>query len=59
MKITELRKKSKTDLNKLLQEKYDKLCQSRFSLVSGKVKNVKEVRETKKEIARILTLLKQ
>ncbi|MCK5044854.1 50S ribosomal protein L29 [Candidatus Parcubacteria bacterium] len=59
MKITELRPKSKTELNDLLKEKYDKLCQLRFNLVSGKVKNVKEVRETKKEIARILTLLKQ
>lgn len=58
MKIIELRRKSKTELNKLLHKDYDKLCQLRFNLVSGKVKNVKEVRETKKEIARILTLLK-
>jgi ribosomal protein L29 len=34
------------------------LRQLRFDLVSGKVKNVKEIRETKKDIARILTILR-
>jgi large subunit ribosomal protein L29 len=59
MKTTELRQKSKSELQKLLQDSREKLRDLRFGLVSGKVKNVREIRETKKDIARILTLLKQ
>jgi len=59
MKITELRQKSKSELQKLLQDCREKLRQLRFDLVAGKVKNVKEIRMIKKDIARILTLLKQ
>ena len=59
MKIGELRQKSQTELRKLLQESREKLRQLRFDLASGKVKNVREIRMTKKDIARILTLLKQ
>ncbi|MFH1656645.1 MAG: 50S ribosomal protein L29 [Candidatus Nealsonbacteria bacterium] len=58
MKIKELRLKQNTELNKLLQEKKEKLRQFYFNLSSGKVKNIKEIRETKKDIARILTILK-
>lgn len=59
MKITELRQKSKSELQKLLQESRERLRQLKFDLTSGKVKNVKEIRETKKDIARILTLLNE
>jgi len=59
MKITELRQKSKEELKKLLEEKRERLRQLRFDLASGKVKNVREIRQIRKEIARILTLLKQ
>lgn len=58
MKITELRQKPKEDLKKLLEEDQEKLRQLRFDLASGKVKNVREIRKTKKELAQILTLLK-
>lgn len=58
MKAAELRQKSKEDLQKLAQELREKSRQLRFDLVAGKVKNVREVRQTKKDIARILTLLK-
>jgi len=58
MKITELRQKSKSELQKLLQDSREKLRQLRFDLASGKVKNFREIRELKKDIARILTLLK-
>lgn len=58
MKIDELRPKPKEELGKLLEEKKERLRQLRFDLVSGKVKNVKEIREIKKDIARILTILK-
>lgn len=58
MKITELREKSKSELNKLLQDLRERLRQLRFDLVSGKVKNVREIRKIKKDIARILTIIR-
>jgi large subunit ribosomal protein L29 len=58
MKIQELRQKSKPQLRKVLSDNQEKLRQLRFDLAAGKVKNVKEVRKIKKDIARILTLLK-
>lgn len=59
MKIKELRQKSKDDLEKILEEDREKLRQLRFDLASGKIKNVKEVLNLKKKIARILTILKE
>jgi large subunit ribosomal protein L29 len=56
MKTSELRQKSKEELQRFLQEKREKLRILRFDLASGKVKNVREIREIKKDIARILTL---
>ncbi len=56
--IVELRQKSKEELKKLCQESREKLRQLRFDLAAGKVKNVKEIRLFKKEIAQILTILK-
>jgi len=59
MKASELRQKPKEELQKLLSEKGERLRNLMFDLASGKVKNVREIREIKKDIARILTLLKQ
>ncbi|PIR72868.1 MAG: 50S ribosomal protein L29 [Candidatus Nealsonbacteria bacterium CG10_big_fil_rev_8_21_14_0_10_36_23] len=59
MKFSELRQRPKPELQKLLAENREKLRQLRFDLASGKVKNVREIRKIKKDIARILTLLKQ
>ena len=59
MKIQELRQKSEAELKKLLPDNREKLRQLKFDLASGKVKNVRVIREIKKDIARILTLLKQ
>lgn len=59
MRIAELRQKSKPELQKLLTEDREKLRQLRFDLASGKIKNVREIRKTKKEISQILTLLHQ
>ena len=58
MKITEIRKKSKSELDKLLQESKKKIRALRFALASGKVKNVREIRKIKKDVARILTIMK-
>ena len=56
MKLVELRLKSKTELQKILEDNRKKIRQFRFNLFAGKVKNVREIRKIKKEIARILTL---
>ena len=59
MKSAELRQKPKAELEKLLGDWRGRLRQFRFDLATGKIKNVREIRQTKKNIARILTLLKQ
>jgi large subunit ribosomal protein L29 len=59
MKAAELRKKSKEELKKILKEKRERLQKLRFDLSLGKLKNVREIRQTKKDIARILTIIKE
>ena len=59
MKITELRQKSKSELQKILQDSRERLRQLHFDLAAGKVKNVREIRKIKKDIAHILTLLRE
>jgi len=58
MKTSELRKKSQPELQKALRDFREKLLALRFDLVAGKVKNVREIRQIKKDIARILTIIK-
>ncbi len=53
--MSEYKNKTREDLQKMLTEKQIALRTFRFGLSGGKVKNVKEGRELKKEIARILT----
>jgi large subunit ribosomal protein L29 len=55
MTITEIRQKTKKELERMLFERREKLRNLRFDLASGKVKNVREIREIRKDIARILT----
>ena len=55
MKIGELKQKPAEELKKLLQDNRESLRQLKFDLASGKVKNVREIRKIKKDIARILT----
>ncbi|HZX50351.1 MAG TPA: 50S ribosomal protein L29 [Candidatus Paceibacterota bacterium] len=59
MDAKDFQKKTEADLQKILEEKRAKLRQLRFDLPGGKVKNVREIRSTRKDIARILTLAKQ
>ena len=58
MKAVELKKKTNKELKKLLIENKERLRSLRFDLASGRVKNVREIRNLKKGIARILTLIK-
>ncbi|MDP3710405.1 MAG: 50S ribosomal protein L29 [bacterium] len=57
MKAQELRQKSKEELKTLLADKRAQLHELEFMLRQNKVKNVKELGRTKKDIARILTIV--
>lgn len=59
MKPEELRKKDKKQLKELLEKKKNKLQEVKNNLSSGRVKNTKEARIIKKDIARILTILNE
>ena len=59
MKTSELRKKDRKELEKTVLELRKKLSDLRFKFTSNKLKNVKEISNSKKTIARILTLLKE
>jgi large subunit ribosomal protein L29 len=59
MKAAELRKKDKKELEKMVEILTKKLSDLRFKFSSGKLKNVKEINNSKKEMARILTILKE
>lgn len=59
MYAKELRQKSKEELSKLLHDNRKRLMDMRFDLVRGQLKNAREIRSTRKDIARILTLLKE
>ena len=56
MKAQELRQKSKEELKTLLADKRAQLHELEFMLGQNKVKNVKELGQIKKDIARILTI---
>jgi len=58
MKIKELQKRPKKELKYLLENSRKKLMDLRFKVSSRQLKNVREIRKTKKLIAQILTLLK-
>ena len=57
MKQAELQKKTDEELLKIMAEERTKLQQLRFDLPGGQVKNIREIRQIRRSIARILTLL--
>ena len=59
MKVKELRQKTDKELKETLIHSRDSFRELRFNLASGKVKNINEIHRTRRDIARILTLLKQ
>lgn len=59
MKTSELRKKDKKELEKMVLDTRKKMSELRFKFSSNKLKNVKEISNYRKDIARILTLLKE
>lgn len=59
MTIKELRQKSESGLQARLDESHDKLREMRFKVAQRQLKKVSEIKEVKKEIARILTVLSE
>jgi large subunit ribosomal protein L29 len=57
MKIKELRQKKVGDLHKLLKSSREELRSLRFSISSEQEKNVRKIRDVKKDVAKILTIL--
>lgn len=54
----DLNKKSESELSKLLSDKQKSLHDFRFGVAGSKVKNVKEGKDIKRDIARIRTAMR-
>ena len=59
MKIVELRKLDIEKLNEKLVELRNKNRELRFSIANNQLKNVRELRVVKKDIAKVLTVLNE
>jgi ribosomal protein L29 len=59
MKFKDIKNKTREDLNKLLKEKKESLRVFRFGGAGAKSKNVKEGKNIKKDIAKIMTMMAQ
>lgn len=57
--IKELRGKSRDQLGKILSERQEKLRHLRFQVHAREVKNHRELRHLRREIARVHTVLRQ
>ena len=57
--IQELKNKSLGELERIVLESGEKLRALRFDLAAGKVKNVNELRQTRRQIARAKTFIQQ
>ena len=57
MEFSELKQKTVGEIKKMLDEKKEQIRKFRFDLAAGKVKNIKEIRAIKKDIARFLTVI--
>ena len=58
-KIKDLRDKNSGELKKLLDEKREYVRKLRFDISAKQIKNTKDLRNAKRDIARILTLIKE
>jgi ribosomal protein L29 len=59
MELKELKNLPEGELKSLLNQKQERLRVLRFDLSFGKVKNVREIRATRKLISQIKTILKE
>lgn len=59
MEIQEIRTQSATEREKMLVERQEKLRELRFRVARRELKNIRDIRKIKKEVARILTVAKE
>ena len=59
MKTTELREKSVDELNARERDLNEQLFKLRFQRATGRIENPNKIREVRREIARIKTLLSE
>jgi len=59
MKAKELRNKKEAELQKKVMSLREKVRILKFDLAAGKAKDVRALRQTKKDIAKILTILRE
>ena len=59
MKAAELREKSTGELRELETELREKLFRLKMNLYTGQLERVSELRVAKRDIARVLTILKE
>ncbi len=59
MKAAELRQYTDEELERLLEEKKKQLMDLRFQLSMGQLNNYSQIKQTKKDIARIKTILRE
>lgn len=57
--LADVRKSETKDLSSKVKEKKLELAKTRVKIVSGEEKNVKKLANLKKEIAQLLTILKE
>lgn len=57
MDFKELQTKSETELHKILSQDREKLRELRFKDSNKQLKNVREIRTVKEQVAQVLTIL--
>ncbi|MFZ5651328.1 MAG: 50S ribosomal protein L29 [Bacillota bacterium] len=59
MKVKEIRDMSSDELRKALDDNKDELFRLKFQLATGQLDNAMRIREVKKNIARVKTIMRQ
>lgn len=59
MRANEIRNISTTDLEKMINDHKTELFNLRFQLATGQVENTARIRQIKKEIARMKTIIRE
>ncbi len=59
METKELQEKTETELQRLLADARERVRMLRFGIAAKQVKNIREIRASRKTIAQVLTILSQ
>ncbi len=59
MRATELKRLSPEELSQRLDDSADDLFRMKFQLLSGQLQNYRRIKEVKREIARIRTIIRE